>query len=181
MPQQFVQNPLEQFEPERLPVGWPWRFFSVSLIIFSATLLLYLGLVFGYKPFLNSSIQKKDAEISKISQTVTKEDQEQFIKFYSQLANLKLLLDNHSVSSKVFPALEQMTNKKVFYKSANLKVPERELELDGVAESYGVLSEQLEAFNKSDGVERFILGQSQAGESGVQFKATLKLKANLLK
>ena len=181
MPQQFVQNPLEQFEPEKLPVGWPWRFFSVSLIIFSATLLLYLGLAFGYKPFLNSSIKEKDDEMGKLSQTVNKQDQEQFIKFYSQLANLKILLDSHSVSSKVFSALEQMTNQKVFYKSANLKVPERELELDSVAESYGVLSEQLEAFNKSGGVERLTLGQSQAGEGGVQFKATLKLKADLFK
>ena len=181
MPRPFAQNSLEQFEPESLPVGWPWRFFSVSLIIFSATLLVYLGLVFGYKPFLNSNIQTIDAEIGKLSQTVTKEDQEQFIKFYSQLTNLKLLLDNHSVSSKVFSALEQMTNQKVFYRSATLKIPEQELELDGVAESYGVLSEQLEAFTQSGGVERFILSQSQTGEGGAQFKAILKLKAVLLK
>ena len=181
MPQQFVQNPLEQFEPEKLSIGWPWRFFSVSLIIFSATLLLYLGLFFGYKPFLNSSIKEKDGEISDLSQTVNAQDQEQFIKFYSQLVNLKILLGNHLISSKVFPILEQMTNQKIFYKSANLKIPEQELELDGVAESYGVLSEQLEAFNKSEAVERLILGQSQVGDGGVQFRATLKLKADLLK
>lgn len=181
MPQKFVQNPLEQFEPENLPVGWPWRFFSVALIIFSSALLVYLGIIFGYQPYLRAQIQETDKQISQLLETVSKEDQENFTRFYSQLVNLKNLLDNHIESSKLFPFLEKITNKKVSYNNLNLRVPERELELEGLAESYAALGEQLESLSQSEEIERYLLNQSQLSGSLVQFKATLKLKSNLLK
>jgi len=181
MPQQFKQNPLEQFESENLSVGWPWRFFSVALIIFSAALLVYLGLIFGYQPYLRSQLQETDNQINQLLGTVSKEDQENFIRFYSQLVNLKNLLDNHIESSKLFPLVEKITNKKIYYNNFNLRVPERELELEGRAESYAVLGEQLESFNQSEEIERYLLNQSQLSGNLVQFKVTLKLKAGVLK
>lgn len=180
-PRQFTQNPLNQFESENLPVGWPWRFFSASLIIFFAVLLVYLGLVFGYQPYLRSQIQEMDNQINQLLGTVSKEDQENFTQFYSQLVNLKSLLDNHAESSKLFPLLEKITNKKVYYTNLNLRIPERELELEGLTESYAVLGEQLESFNQSNEIDRYLLNQSQLSGNLVQFKATLKLKAGLLK
>src|SRR3989344_6926838 len=146
MAQQFVKkSPVEQFESEQLPVGWPWRFFSISLVIFLAIIFVYLGLIFGYEPYLNSEIQKIDDQINKILEAVSKEEQEKFIRFYSRLTNLKNLLDNHAAASKIFPLLEKITNQKVSYNSFNLRVPERELELEGSADSYVVLGEQLES------------------------------------
>lgn len=181
MPKQLTQNPLEQFEPERLPVGWPWRLFSVSFIIFLAVLLVYFGLVFGYEPFLRSQIEKKDAEIAELGKAVRKEDQENFSKFYSKLLNLQNLLSSHAIPSKLFPFLERATHPRVYYAGANLKVPERELQLDGIADSYGSLGEQLAVFDRSADVERLVMNQSQLGSGGVQFRLTLKLKNELLK
>ncbi|MDO8429917.1 MAG: hypothetical protein Q7S73_00945 [bacterium] len=181
MPQQFIQNPLNQFEPERLPVGWPWRMFTVSLIILFASVLTYFGLVFGYEPFLNSKIQAADSELTGLSKVITKEDRDQLAQFYSQLVNLKNLLDNHIISSKLFPLLEKITNQKVYYRNANFNVTEGKLELEAVAQSFNVLSEQLESFNLAEEIERYIVNQAQLSEGTVSFKATLKVKSNFLK
>src|SRR3989338_3259204 len=181
MAQQFAQNIREQFEPENLPVGWPWRLFSVSLIIFLATVISYLGLVFGYEPFLVSKISEIDQEFEQLAQSVPKEDQEKFSQFYSQLANLKSLMENHIVSSRVFPLLEQITNKKIYYASADLKISERKLELEGVADSYEILSEQLESFSRNSSIERFIFNQSQLSGGKVQFSAVLIFKSEVFK
>ena len=89
MPQQFAQNPLNQFEPEKLSVGWPWRLLSVSFIVFFIALLTYFGLVVGYEPYLNSRIEQKETEINNLAQTVSNEDRDKFIGFYSKLDNLK--------------------------------------------------------------------------------------------
>ena len=161
MPQQFTQNPLNQFESENLPVGWPWQFFSVSLIIFLTSLLIFLGLTLGYGPYLRSQILETDDKINQLLETVSKKDQERFAQFYSQLVNLKNLLDNHILSSKVLPWLEKITNQKVYYTNATIKVPEHKLELEGIAESYGVLGEQLEAFNQTEGISHLLLKACQ--------------------
>lgn len=181
MPQQFHQNPLEQFEPEKLPVGWPWRLFTASFVIFLAAALTYVGLIWGYEPYLNSQIKKRDIEIEQLAQTVSKEKQEEFIRFYSQMSNLKELLNKHNLASKAFSLLEKMTNQKVYYTNAYLKVDERTIEVDGVSDSYGVLAEQLEAFHQTGDVERHMLNQSQLREGRVRFKATLTLKETLLR
>ena len=177
----FVQNPLNQFESEQLPSGWPSRFFSVSLVIFSAVFLGYLGLVFGYEPFLRSKIEDQDQAINQLVGAISKEEQEKFTNAYSKIINLKNLLDKHVKSSKIFPLLGQITNKKVVYTGANLKVPEKELELEGIADSYNSLAEQLESFNQTEAVSRYLLNQSQLTSGAVQFKATLKLKDTVLK
>lgn len=181
MPQQFVKNPFDQFEPEKLPVGWPWRLLSVALILFLGSIFVYFGLVFGYGPYLESQIKKADNEIQALTDTVSKEDQEKFIQFYSQLSNLKSLLDGHIFSSNIFPQLEKITNKKVYYSAVNIKIEGRVMELDGVADSYAVLGEQLEAFNQTKEISRYILNQSQAEEGVVRFKVTLYLNDSLIK
>jgi len=181
MPQQFVKNPMDQFEPEKLPVGWPWRLLSVASILFLGSIFVYFGLVFGYGPYLESQIEKADAEIQTLTDAISKEDQEKFIQFYSQLSNLKSLLDGHIFSSKIFPQLEKITNKKVYFNAASIKVESKIMELDGVADSYAVLGEQLEAFNQTKEISRYILNQSQTEEGVVRFKATLYLNDSIIK
>jgi hypothetical protein len=181
LPQQFIKNPLEQFESEKLAVGWPWRLFTISLIIFGVILFVYFGLIIGYEPYLQSKIQEKDGELNQLAQIVSKEDQEKFIGFYSQLTNLKTLLEKHIAVSKLFPLLERITNQKVYFSGANLKTLERELELEGFAESYGILGEQLESFDQTKEISNYILDQSHLSEGKVQFKVKLKLKDDVIK
>lgn len=171
---------MDRFQGERLPVGWPWRFLMVSFVIFLTSILVYLGLAFGYKPFLNSSIEKKDAEISQQAASVKKEDQDKLIQVYSQMINIKGLLDSHIFPSGIFTLLEQKTHPKVYFTGADFKSSEGELQLDGLAASFSVLSEQLEIFAKTPEIDRYTLRQSQQSGDLIQFQVLLKLGKGIL-
>ncbi len=180
MPQQFVQNTMDRFQGERLPVGWPWRFLMVSFVIFLTSILVYLGLAFGYKPFLNRAIKEKDAQIFEQASSLKKEDQEKLIQVYSQMINIKGLLDGHIFPSGIFSLLEQKTHPKVYFMGVDFKSSGRALELDGLAANFSVLSEQLEIFAKSPEIEKYTLRQSQQSGDLIQFQIALELSNGAL-
>lgn len=175
------QNITEQFRPEKPPVGAPTRLLTFAFLFFLIAILGYLGLEFGYKAFLNSRIEETEQQVQQLTTTVSKEDQDKFVVFYSQLVNFKKILDSHVSASKLFGLLERITNQKVFYNNLDLRVVNRDLILEGVASSYAVLSEQLAGFDREPSVESYTLNQSQFSEGRVQFRAALKLKESVLR
>lgn len=175
------QNITEQFRPEKPPLGAPTRLLTFSFIFLLIAIFSYLGLEFGYKAYLDSRIQETDEQIRQLTSTVSKEDQDKFIVFYSQLANFKKILDGHVSASSLFGLLERITSKKVFYSNLDLRVGTRELILDGIANSYSVLAEQLAGFDQEASIESYLLNQSQFSDGRVQFKAALKLQEGVLK
>jgi hypothetical protein len=166
----------ENLGPEKLAVGWPWRLFLFSLLVLVVVGVLYVGLESGYKIYLNDQIGRQDQAIEELSQSISAEDQEKFIAFYSQLANLQALLDNHQVTAGIFPFLEEKTNRFVYYDFVDFKPAERKLVLEGVALSYEVLAQQLEAFNRAREVEGLVVQESQSVGNRVQFRLSLILK-----
>lgn len=171
----------EKLEREELPVGWPWRFFLFSLLVFLTTLIVYAGLSFGYKPFLTAQIEEQEAAIAQLSRTIPKKQQEDFVTFYSQLVNLQTLLKNHVFVSKIFPFLQNNTNRFVYYTLIDLRLGERRLGLEGVAANYGVFSQQLQAFTVAPEVESLIVNESSALEGGVKFRLSLILGRSLFR
>ncbi len=171
----------EKLQREELPVGWPWRFFLFSLLVFITALIVYLGVAFGYKPFLVSQIDKQEAAIAQLSQTIPKKQQEDFIAFYSQLVNLQRLLKDHVFASKIFPFIQANTNQLVYYTAVDLRVGEKRLELEGAAVNYGVFAQQLQALAAAPGVESLIINDSSASGGRVKFRLSLILKQSLFK
>lgn len=151
----------------------------VTLALFASSVLAYIGLAFGYGPYLNSQIEEKKNELSQLA--ISREDRQVLGQAFSLLANLENILNNHVLSSKLFPVLERMTNQRVYYTNANLKVPQRELELRGFAESYEVLAQQLTAYDQAAEVESYTLNEAQFSQNLVSFRVSLKLSADLLK
>jgi len=177
-----MPNNLDRFVgPEQLPTQWPWRVLLFSFLLFLITIIGYFGLAFGYKPFLNSKIIEKDQEIAALAQTIPTADQQTLVKFYSQLGNLQEVLRTHIFGSKILPILEKYTNKQVYYKSFNLNIVSSELILEGVAQSYEILAQQLEAYKQAPEVERFVVNQAETQAGKANFKATLFLKTEIFK
>lgn len=162
-----------QIGPERPIIGWPWRLFLFSLLALTAAAVLYFGLEFGYKTYLNSQIQNRDGAIDELTKTISPEEQRRFIDFYSQLANLKVLLNNHLFTSRLFPLLESNTNQLVYYDSVDFSIKDRRLALEGVAASYEALSQQLAAFNQVSEVERVLINESRRDGERVRFRLNL--------
>ena len=179
---QYTKNVTEQFmEPERLPVGWPWRLFLFSLILFALALFVYLGIIWGYEPYLRAQRQSLDQKITEIGGVINESDRENFVNFFSQLVNLQDLLNSHIKGSNIYSFLEKNTNQGVYYEGGNLSVAERYLRLDGIARSYDNLIQQLVAFEQAPEIERVILQESQTADKGVRFSLQLVIKPELLK
>lgn len=172
------QDLAQQFKSEDLSVGWPWRLFSFSGILFLASALVYIGLTFGYEPFLNSRIQSVDSDLGKLGESISQKDEEAFVRFYSQLSNLNGVLNNHIFGSKVFSWLELNTHPKVYYAGIDLKIPELQLTLSGVTDNFGILGEQLAIFDKDPLVAGYVLNQSVVTEGAVRFTVIIKLAKN---
>lgn len=175
------KNLKEQFRPMGLPSGVPWRLFISTGLLFLLVILIYAGLGFGYKPYLESRIKSVDQQLQQLSAAISTQEQEDFIRFYSQLANFNKILAEHSLPSKLFPLLESITNQKVLYTNLDLRVDERKLSLEGAADSYGILAEQLKSYDQEPAIESYILNQSQYSEGVIRFKATLTLAEDILK
>ena len=172
----YARDTNDQFPRERLPVGWPWRLFVFTLILLALSFLVYLGLNFGYKAFLNKSIDGLNSTLNSLSFQVAPTEREGFITFYSQLSNLQKLLASHIISSKVFPVLEGLTDQRVSYSTLNISVVDRTVTVDGVAKDYAALASQLAIYEQSPEVEKVILENSALTNKAVRFTAKVTLK-----
>lgn len=178
---QRPQNLESLLSPEKLSVGLPWKLFIFAVILFGTVLAAYFGLLFGYKPFLNSRIDDVNQKIQNLAQSIPAEDQKDFLLFYSQVVNLKNLLSKHVIATKLFPFLERNTNKRVAFNVAAVDAIRKELVLEGIAESYSILAEQLQALNQSTEVKEYLLNQSQLSDGRVRFRISAILDEKIFK
>ena len=166
---------------EDLSMGLPWKIFLLALVIFGATLAGYLGLVLGYRPYLDLRIQSINNETKALAESVSVEEQKKLSQFYNQVGSLKTLLDNHVKLGKVMSFIEAKTNKKTYFENASWNAKNRTLTIEGVAESYRVLSEQLEAFSRAEEVEHYAMNQSNTTDNHVRFHAEIVFYNTVIK
>lgn len=166
----------EKIGREALPVGWPWRFFLFSLLVAVTAMVAYGGLAFGYKPFLESRIKAQDANFEQLGKVIPQKQQDQFVQFYSQLANLQGIIQNHVVMSPLFGLIEARTNAGVQYTAMETRVAEQKVSLEGIAASYKAFAEQLQAFALAPEIETVIVNDSNALEGRIRFRLTVMLK-----
>jgi len=161
---------------EKIAVGWPWRFFSFTTLVLTVAVVFYAGLKFGYEPLLRKKLDETDLKLQELAQSLSAAEQEDLITFYSQLANLEALLGKHVLASVIFPFLERNTNQQVYYTMLNFESAERKLTLEGAAQSYGVFSQQLQAFEQAPEVKRLIVSDSDRSGGLISFRLHLVFK-----
>ncbi|MCL4404008.1 hypothetical protein M1432_01550 [Patescibacteria group bacterium] len=139
----------EQFVAEPVSVGFPWRLFVFSLVLFLLSVLIYFGLKFGYESYLQKQSDGLDTQLAQLSNQISQQDQQQFVGFYSQLVNLKTVLGSHAFTGNVFPFLEKDTLPQVYYTDAKFSASGDVLSLTGQAASLQVLAEQTAEFEQA--------------------------------
>lgn len=127
-------------------LGIPWRVLVFSIILFGITVVVFLGLQFGYIEFLENQSDTLDMKISELADSVNQEDQQEFVTFYSQLVNLKTVITDHRFGVNAFEFLEKYTIPTVYFSSADVNVSAGEVSLDGEAGTLEGLIEQLAIF-----------------------------------
>ena len=178
---QFPQDIREGFTDTRMPVGWPKRFVFFGSLVFALIFIIYLGLSFGYQAYLDKQIAGVRSQLDSLSRQVTAEQRDDLATLYSQVANIRTLLGGHTLASGVFDMLQAVTSERVVYTNFELSVPDRKVNLTGIAASYDDLVSQLALFETTDVIESYSLENSEITDSVVRFLATITLKENVLK
>lgn len=165
---------LEQEAPQQ--IGFLWSLLRFLFIVLLILMVGFVGLRFGYTPFLKSQIKKQEAAITELTTRIPQSEQDNLLKFYFQLADLEKLLRNHVMTSKVFALLESRTNQRAYFTSLSLDVGEKKLALEGIAPSYEVVAQQLASFEAASDVASAALTEAQTEREGrVRFGITLVL------
>ena len=160
-------------EPVHTP-GWSGQLLMFASTIFFISVAVYLGLVFGYKPYLNSKIIALDDKIKQFTQEIPVSDQEQLASFYSQLSNLGGILQKHLISSPLFEWLEKHTDANVYYTRFSFSPGTNQLALTGTAKTTNDFIQQMQAFQGEPAVERINVNSLNASSNGAwQFDIVL--------
>ncbi len=126
----------------------------------------YIGLEYGYKAILMSQKAEADQQAEELITGVPVEKQEAVIDFYSRLANMRAVLQNHVYTTQFLRLLEGSTSKGVYFSSLKLAVDEQEVQISGVARNYDELSVQLKALAAMAGVSDVTLTSAITAENG---------------
>lgn len=183
MPETRTTNIGGRLSEEKVPAGGgAWRLLLFMAFVLGVFLLSYLGLVFGYKAYVKAQIEKRDQEIDSLAAQVPKEEQDEFLKFQFQLANLQNILNKHVVVSKLLPLIEANTNSQVFYTSLDVNTFESRVDLEATAVSFDVVAQQLSAYQRLPEVLRYQMTNARKIEGGrVSFDLTLFLSPKVFK
>ena len=177
---QYSQNVSDQImKSGSTGSGLPWRLLVFSFVIFFLSILIYLGLSFGYAGYLESQITAKDQEIKDLAANISPESQNVFVDFYSRLSNYKNIFEKHIYNVKIFPTLEKITLPSVYYTNVDLNVASRTMVLSGSASDFESFIRQLYLYDREPMVEVYILNQSRMVEGLVNFRVTLILSPKL--
>lgn len=171
------QTVLERLEREtpRTP-GWSGQLLMFSGTVFFLSILIWVGLVYGYKPYLFSQLKKAQTQIQAFGQQVPVEEQAKIANFYSQLTNLKNLLGGHVLVSQLFPWLEKNTEVNVYFEKFGLNTKTGEVLLGGVAKTMDDVNQQLAIFSSRQEVKK--LSVTTVSFEGGAWRFDVKLSLN---
>lgn len=162
---------------EILPSGTPLKFLTFSFFLFLVSILAYIGLSVGYKAFLSNEVSKLEESIDELRFQISVDQQENLLRFLSQVNNVEDLLGEHVATSNLFPILENNTHSKVAYAGINVSVADRKILIDGVAETFDALVSQLTIYESVPEIERIVLQSSNRAGGVINFKVELTMVA----
>ncbi len=167
--------------PARTP-GIAGQLLMLTSLLFFVSLGSYLGLQYGYKPYLDTQIENLDKDINNFAKQISPQEQTKIINFYSQLANLETLLNNHIFTSALLDWFEKNTQVNIYYSNFNFDSIKGDITLSGVAKTIEDLGEQLIIFNQLPEVRKVILSGISSQPNGLkEFELRLSINSQLIK
>ena len=177
LPQQVIEQLGREPSQEQ---GWAFGIVLFSGGVLALVIAIYLGMTFGYDPYLQGQIQSTQNKISALNQSISQTDQANLINFYSQISNLKTLLKKHVLSSQLFTWLEKNTEANVYYQSLAFSTGYK-VNIIGHAVSESDINQQISIFESSPEVKSVSVsnvGIAQ-GASGWNFTVLLTMDPSL--
>ena len=168
-------------ESVRTP-GWSGRLMMFASTLFLISIFAYLGLAYGYRPYLSGQHDSLAAQAKTLSQQVQTQNQAQVVEFYSQLSNLRSILDKHMYASSLFGLLEKSVHPNVYFTHLSFNSANNQVTLNGMAKTAQDIPAQIQIFQAQPGVSRVAFNNlSAAGTGGQwQFDVVLTLAPDVL-
>jgi hypothetical protein len=157
-------------------------------ILFYTLIAILLGTVLSY--FILGHFQKKsltalqnlEEEIRK-EKTPQKTTQElEILSYQRKINDFPLLLSRHLLSSKFFSFLEKTSHSRIWFSQINLNPGEALAIISGRAETFSVLGQQLQIFEKETLIKDATLSKIFLGGKGeIEFTLTLSFDPKFFK
>jgi len=137
---------------------------SGSLLVIS--FVLYFGLTLGYEPYLQGQVANFDSQIQQFAKQVPAEDQAKLVSFYSQLVNLKTLLNRHPSTLNLFTWLEKNTQANTYFTKFSFNGTTYQFSLAGVSKTTDDVAMQAAILESQPEVLRMNLNNLSPAEGG---------------
>jgi hypothetical protein len=170
-------------EPPKTP-GWAFGMLTFSGGLLALTIIIYIGLVFGYEPYLNASVTSTQDQINTLNQSIAPSDQAQIINFYSQISNLRTLLKSHILTSQFLTWLGNNTEVNVDYTgftlTNNTTLGTNQITLTAEAKTEADVNQQVAIFQSSPQVSSMSVSGVTVGSGGLwDFSVTLVMNPSI--
>ena len=170
----------DKFVSESLPTGWPWRLLIFAIVMFAFSLFMYFGIRFGYRSYLDAQAKDLDKKLETLAQQVSLDKQEQFISFYSQIYNLKTVLEKHKFGSNIFHFLEKNVIPSTYFTNAEMDVAEGSLMVRGTADTFDTLAMQIGVLSRAPEVSKVALQNVSLQNTVVGYELKIMFAPNFL-
>jgi hypothetical protein len=171
-------------QKQKSSTGVPWRLLTISIVVFVLMIVIFLGMEFGYKPYLQSQIKQADADISSLSQSLQDGQQNDVIGLYSQLYNINSLYNRHVYPSRWFAFLEKNVLPTVRVTSMDADFLKLSVKLDGIAPDLDTLVLQIATLQQDAHTQEVVLTSSGKQDpkegTGILFNVRIELKEGWL-
>lgn len=169
-----------QFAPaESQSAGLPWRLMIFAIILFAFSVFVYVGVHYGYAAYLEQQSADVTGKLETLAKKVSQTDEENFVGFYSQMVNLKTVLDKHTFPSNTFALLESKVTGDVYFSESSYN-NDYSVDLRGSARTFDALAQQIAVFEKASGIAKVSLKNVVLSDSGVAFEITLAFTQDFL-
>jgi hypothetical protein len=177
----ITPSPIERqlMKKEEVRVGLPWRLLTIAVLTFGTSIAIYLGMSFGLKPFLSSQVKNLDNQLEQLANSISADEAQGFLTFYSQLTNMDSVLKNRKSPSAFFDFLEKNTFKNIYFTSMSINYTNNMMRLEGRAPDFETLAEQMEVFKNAPEILRVIVNNSNLSEDksgGIRFSMQINFK-----
>ncbi len=156
LPQQVIDRLSK--EPPKTP-GW-----SYGLLLFSGGVLfvagiIYLGLAYGYTPYAQGQVDALNTKVDTLAKSVSSDDQTKLVSYYSEITNVKAVLQNHVIFSRFLSWLEKNTDPNVYFVSLNFSggAGGNQVTFAGAARAESDVNQQLAIFEAAPEVQKTVV------------------------
>lgn len=152
---------------------------TLSTLLFLATLVVSGGL-FGYERYMYTVISQSQTELDGAKSAFESEDNQKILLVSDQLKSIKTLLNNHTVISPLFDALEKITLPTVKFSSFTFTHDNSSgivtVTVEGEAQSYASLAQQAQIFRDGQYLKNIEFTDINLSDTGT---VRTKLKAEI--